>query len=72
MPRNPVRKPVRPFSVEQHGAGWRTRVREQGTGRLITIASGCESEIKAEAAGWKYLNDITEGTWRDPQRGQVL
>jgi integrase len=36
------------------------------------VASGCESEIEAEAAGWKYLNDITEGTWRDPQRGQML
>jgi integrase len=57
--------------VERHGAGWRTRVREPGTGRLITVKSGCESEVEAEAAGWKYLNDITEGTWRDPQRGRM-
>jgi len=65
-------KSLRPFSVERHGSGWRTRVREEGSGRLVTIASGCESEVAAEAAGWKYLNDVTEGTWRDPRRGQML
>ena len=36
------------------------------------VTSGFESEIDAEAAGWKYLNDVTEGTWRDPRRGQML
>ena len=71
MTRKASRKSVRPFSVERHGSGWRTRVREEGTGRLVTVASGCEDEVTAEAAGWKYLNDITEGTWRDPQRGQM-
>ena len=72
MTRTTTRKSTRPFSVEQHGGGWRARFRERGTGRLITVASGCESEREAEAAGWKYLNDITEGTWRDPHRGQML
>jgi integrase len=67
-----TRKPRRPFSVERHGSGWRVRVREEGTDRLVTVASGCEDELAAEAAGWKYLNDITEGTWRDPQRGEML
>jgi integrase len=66
------RQTTRPFSVERHGRGWRARVRDEKTGRLITVASGCESDRDAEAAGWKYLNDITEGTWRDPQRGQML
>jgi integrase len=72
MTRTTSRKSIRPFSVERHGGGWRARIRERGTGRLITVASGCESEREAEAAGWKYLNDITEGTWRDPHRGQML
>jgi len=72
MSRRTGRKPVRPFSVERHGGGWRARVREEGSGRLVTVASGCESEVAAEAAGWKYLSDITEGTWRDPQRGAML
>jgi len=71
MIRKPARKPVRPFSVERHGSGWRVRVRDLNTGRLMTIKSGCEDEREAEAAGWKYLNDVTEGTWRDPQRGQM-
>lgn len=66
-----ARKSVRPFSVERHGGGWRARVRDGITGRLVTVASGCQSERDAEAAGWKYLNDITEGTWRDPHRGQM-
>ncbi len=72
MNRKTARKSIRPFSVERHGGGWRVRVRERVTGRLITVASGCESERDAEAAGWKHLNDITDGTWRDPQRGQML
>jgi hypothetical protein len=71
MARKPTRKSIRPFSVEQHGSGWRARVRDPATGGLTTVASGCESAIEAEAAGWKYLNDVTEGTWRDPQRGQM-
>lgn len=71
MARKPARKPVRPFSVERHGRGWRVRARDPGTGRLFTVKSGCEDELEAEAAGWKYLNDLTEGTWRDPQRGQM-
>jgi integrase len=66
------RKSIRPFSVERHGSGWRARVRDPDSGRLVTVASGCESEREAEAAGWKHLNDITAGTWRDPQRGQLL
>jgi integrase len=72
MTRRTARKSVRPFSVEQHGNGWRTRVRKEGSGRLVTIASGCETEVAAEAAGWKYLNDVTEVTWRDPRHGEIL
>ncbi len=67
-----ARRSIRRFSVELHGGGWRARVPEQTTGRLVTVALGCESGEDATAAGWKYLSDITEGTWRDPQRGAML
>ena len=69
MTRRPRRRGVRPFSVERHGGGWRTRV--QVGGQRVTIASGCEDEVSAEAAGWKYLNEAAEGTWRDPRRGEL-
>jgi integrase len=58
-----------PFSVEEHGGGWRTRVTVAG--QRVTIASGCEDQAAAEAAGWKYLSETAEGTWHDPRRGEI-
>jgi len=57
--------------IRSHGAGWRAWPRDLVTGRPTAVATGCEAECEAEAAGWKYLNDITEGTWRDPKRGRM-